>query len=261
MFEITSKQIIAENTKRIEVVAPLVASKARPGQFCMVMTDKDSPRIALTIIDSDPKRGLVTLIFQEINAATIKLGELKISSTLYAILGPLGRVPFIKNFGTAVCVGYEIGSAEILPVCRALRKSGNKTIGVIGAKSKKTLLLESQMRINCQKLIATTDDGSYMRKGSILSALEETLASEKVNVVFAMAPLEVLKDICDSTIMKKIKTFVGLHPPMVDGFGLCGSCRVKVGKEEHLCCVEGPYFDGQDVDFQVLISKNNKKGR
>lgn len=253
MHKILNKQIIAINIKRMEIAADVIARRAKPGQFVMVMADSKGEKIPLCIADCDPQRGIMTLIFEETGISTKRLGEMPIGENIFSILGPLGVPLNIGNSETIACVGYGVGVAQLFSIAKAHRRKENKVIGIIGAKTKKALILESQMRLACNKLYVTTEDGSYERRGSIVNILPEVIKTEKVFSVFAVGSLDMLVSLVKLTQERKIKTVVSLNPVMVDGIGLCGSCRVKVGGKDVLACIEGPHFDGHAVDFNDLM--------
>jgi len=257
MHKIINKQIIGSNIKRLEVAADVISRKAQPGQFVMVMPDEKSERIPLSVIDNDPQKGIITLIFEEVDDSSKELGALHIGDSVFAILGPLGLPAEIKHLGVVLCVGYEIGIAQLLSISRAYRKMENKVIGLVGAATKRTLILESQMRLACQKLYLATEDGSYERRGAIIDILSQIIHRENVNLVYAIGPLAMMQAVSEITQQKKIKTLVSLKPMMVDGIGLCGSCRVKVEDRELLACMDGPEFDGHAVDFEDLAIRTN----
>lgn len=255
MFKITNKQIIGEGIKRIEVEAEAVASKARPGQFVMVTPSSADCGIPLSVVEADAQRGRITLVFQEVGLTTQRLGTLSIGSSIFSILGPLGVPSDIKEAEVVLCVGCGISIAQLLPICRALRKLRNKVIGIIGAKTKKVLILESQMRLACHKLYIATEDGSYEKKGSVVDLLSGVIKNEKPRLVYAVGPLTMLQAASSLTKENNIKTLITLNPVMVDGIGLCGSCRVRVHGEYVLACVDGPEFDGHSVDFNDLMNR------
>ena len=252
MYKIISKQVIATDIKRIQVTAEIISRKAKPGQFVMVVPDGKSSKIPLAIVETDPKRGLITLIFEEAGDTTKALGALQIGDPVFAILGPLGVPAEMKDSGVIAFVAHGVAIANILWICRAYRQAGHKIIGLISAKTKRSLILESQMRLACHKLYVATEDGTYEKRGGITGILPDVLKRENANTVFAAGPLTTLDEISRMTEAKKTKIFVGLQPMMVDGIGLCGSCRVKVDGKEILACVEGPWFDARKVDFQNL---------
>lgn len=252
MFTITSKQILAPHVKRLDIVAPDIIGQVKPGQFVMVMAHEHSQKIPLTVVDFNLRNKTITLIFEENTEAARQLGVLPIGGNIFSILGPLGNPATIKKFGLVVCVSTGISTAQILPVCRALRKKENKVIGIIGANTKKDLMLEPQLRLACNKIIIRTDDGSYVKRGLATDALDEFIHSEVVNAVFAIGSVEMMKTVCRMTGRRDIKTFVTLKPLMIDGTGTCGSCRVEVAGKTILACVDGPEFDGHKVNFEEL---------
>lgn len=256
MFEIVTKQILAENIKRVDIHAPQIARKAQAGQFVSVSPEEGDERIPLSIIDCDSNKGMISLIFREVGETTGRLGSLPIGESVYSILGPLGKPAKISKKGIVVCVATGIGTAQILPICRAFKRAGNKVIGVIGAKNKKSLLLEPQIRIACEKILIATEDGSYENKGTATVTLQNLIEKDKVNLVYAIGSVEMLQAVSQATKKKNIKTMVHLNPMMVDCVGMCGSCRVKVGGKMVLACIDGPEFNGHKVDFNdYLIRK------
>jgi ferredoxin--NADP+ reductase len=250
MNEIISKQNLTEEVKRMDIYAPLIAQKAQPGQFVSLCPQEGAERIPLCVIDSDPHKGTITIIFREIGSTTKMLGELAIRDSIFSILGPLGNPAKVKKIGTVVCVGVGIGCAQILPIAKAHKRTGNKVIGILGAKTKRLLLVENQMRISCDRIHFALEQGGYDRAVAVAELLKKVLDENPVEFVYVSASTEVMKSVCALTRARKIKTSVQLHPVMVDCMGMCGSCRVKVGGEEVLACVEGPEFDGHKVDFE-----------
>jgi ferredoxin--NADP+ reductase len=258
MNKIIAKGILADGVKKLVVQAPKIAENAQPGQFVMVIPEERGERIPLTIADFDRGRGTITLIFQEVGFSTKRLGTLKIGQQVYSILGPLGHPTEVENFGKVVCIGGGVGVAEVYPVSKALKQAGNKVVGIIGAKTKRMLILESQMLRVCNELHITTDDGSYGIKGFVSGCLEGILNQPghgSVNLVYAIGPVPMMRKICDLTRPFGIKTIVSLNPVMVDGTGMCGSCRVRVGGKTLFGCVDGPEFDGHQVDFAELQTR------
>lgn len=253
MYKIINKQMIGIDTKRMDIAADVISRKAKPGQFVAVMADERSERIPLMVVDTDPSRGLITLIFEEVGVSTRKLGSLQIGHAVFSILGPLGMPARVEPVGNILCVGYGIAVAQLLSIVKAYRQHKNKIIGLIGAKTKRALILESQMRIACHKLYITTEDGSYERRGRVTDILSDIIRREEVDRVYAIGPLDMMESVAQATKEKKIKTYVSLKPVMVDGVGLCGSCRVKVNGKEQRACVDGPEFDGHQVDFKDLM--------
>ncbi len=257
MFNIIHKQILAQDIKRIDIHAPDMAGYAAPGQFVMVTPDAHTHAIPLSVVDTDDKRGVLSFIVHEIGPSTKRLGSLSIGEAPLKLVGPLGQPAVIDKFGLVIAVATGIGAAQILPLCRALKKKGNKIIGIIGAKSKKVLMLESQMRVVCDEIFITTNDGSYERKGLATELLKELLNKYKVNGVYAIGSVDMMEAASAMTRTKGIPIYVTLNPYMVNGLGLCGSCRVKVGGRFRLACQEGPQFNGHEVDFADLNVRMN----
>lgn len=257
MFEIKNKQVLSAGIKRIDVFAPNIARKAQAGQFVGVCPKNGDERVPLAIIDNDPNRQTIALIFQESGPTTKRLGELPINEPLHSIVGPLGVASKLEKKGTAVCIATGIGAAQILPVIRGLRKVGNRIIGIIGAKTRRAILLESQMRIACNKLFITTNDGTYERRGLATDMLKTLMEKEKIDFVYAVGSTDMMEAVCNITKLKNIETRVQLNPMMVDCMGMCGSCRVKVGGDIKLACMDGPEFDGHQIDFDYLHVRMN----
>ncbi len=251
-FKIVHKQLLAQDIKRLDCHAPDIAFRALAGQFVMVTPDQNHHPIPMAIVDADERKGVISLIVHEVGPSTKALGSLGIGDALQSLVGPLGRPAVIEKYGLVVAVATGIGAAQILPVCKALKKKGNKVIGIVGAKSKKVLMLESQMRVVCDDLFITTNDGSYERKGLASQVLGELLNKGKVNGVYAIGSVEMMKDAARMAAARNLPVHVTLNPFMANGLGICGSCRVRVGHEFKLACVDGPAFDGHQVDFDDL---------
>lgn len=261
MYKITNKLILADGIKRLDIHAPVIAARVRPGQFVVVTPDRRSERIPLTVADRDVRRGLITLIIQETGETTRRLGGIPIGEEIFSILGPLGTPSRLVSQKMVICVATGIGAAQILPICRALKDQECKIIGVIGARTKKKLMLEAQMRLACHKIYIATEDGTYERRGRATDLVRELLNRETVDMVYAAGSLEMMQAVSEMTLPQKISTRVGLNPMMLDGMGTCGSCRVKVGAREMLACIEGPEFDGHEVDFEYLNVRMNALNR
>lgn len=250
MFKIIQKQIIAEDIKRIDVAAADIAAKVQPGQFVMLTPASGSAPVPLTVVDADHRRGMISFIVHEVGPRTRMLGGLSIGDTVHNIVGPLGKPSFIDKYGLVICVATGIGAAQILPICRALKKKGNKVIGIIGAKSKKVLMLEAQMRVVCDEIFISTNDGSYERKALASQLLQELLAKYKVNAVYAIGSADMMEAASRMAAAKNIPVRVTVNPYMTNGLGMCGSCRVRMGDSFALACTEGPEFDGSKLDFK-----------
>lgn len=251
-FQITHKQILAKDIKRIDIHAPQIASSAAPGQFVFVTVKKEMHAIQMCITDSDSKRGVISLIVHEVGRVTKALGAMTIGQPLVNVVGPLGKPSVIEKFGLVVCIATGIGAAQILPICRALKKKGNKVIGIVGAKSKNVLMLESQMRVVCDEIFIATNDGSYERKGLATQLLQEFLGKYKVDCVYAIGSVDMMEAATAMTKSKAIPIYVTLNPYMTNGLGICGSCRVKVAGAFQLACVDGPQFNGYEVNYADL---------
>jgi len=252
MFKITNKQTLAPDIKRLDILAEEIARRLQPGQFVMVTPTETTQGIPLTVVECDPQRETISLIFQETGLSTRALGALQINQRVFNILGPLGTPSAIAKVGTVACVATGIGTTQILPICRAHKKIGNKVIGIIGAKTKKLLTLETQMRLSCHKLLIATNDGSYLKRGLATDLLQELLRTEKLNLVYAVGSVDLMQAVVAMTQAQEIPSRVSLQPVMRDGVGICGSCRVKIDGRSILSCVEGPEFDGHRVDFADL---------
>lgn len=252
MFPIANKQILAKDIKRLDVSAEAIARKARPGQFVMAVTEEGGEWIPLSIVEADPVRGLITLIVREVGPATRILGGLSINGEIPSLIGPLGRPLPVEKKGLVVCAASGIGAVQLLPVCRALKEAGNKVIGVIGARTRRQLVLEAQMRISCQKIFIATNDGSYERRGLASEIVKELLDKEPIKHIYTAGPADMMKSIVGMAQAKGIPAGVFVNPVMLCGNGVCGSCRVRVGRETVLACQDGPYFPGSEVDFDEL---------
>lgn len=256
MNEILELKKLAPEINLLKLNVPLITQKAEAGQFVVLRINEEGERIPMSITDLDAKTGILTIIFQEVGKSTAHLATLKKGDVLSDVVGPLGIPTHMDNFGTCVCVGGGIGIAPIHFVAKALKQKGNKVISIIGARSKNLLILEEEMRELSDRLLISTDDGSYGHHGFVSDLLTQLL-SEKVKVGFLMAigPVIMMKVICAVTAPHAIKTVVSLNPIMVDATGMCGACRVTVGGKTKFACVDGPDFDGHQVDFDELLKR------
>ncbi|MGQ9546872.1 MAG: sulfide/dihydroorotate dehydrogenase-like FAD/NAD-binding protein [Dehalococcoidia bacterium] len=256
MFRIIHRETPATNTHLFKVEAPAIAKKAQAGQFVVVRIDERGERIPLTIADWDGKEGSVTVLFMVVGATTYRLALLRGGDCIADFVGPLGVPSHIDKFGTVVCVAGGVGAAPIAPIARALKEKGNKIISILGARSKDLLFWEDELRSVSHKLIITTDDGTYGRKGVVTEPLKELLQSgERVDRVIAIGPSIMMKFCALTTKPFGVKTIVSLNPIMVDGTGMCGCCRVSVGGLTKFACVDGPEFDGHQVDWDLLSAR------
>jgi len=256
MYEILTKEDLVPNIHLFKVAAPDVAKKAQAGQFVVIRIDEKGERIPLTIADWDEKEGSVTIVFMEVGVTTRKLGMLQTGDFIADFIGPLGLPTHIDKFGTVVCVAGGFAVATIMPIARAMRANGNRVISIMGARSKDLLFWEDKLRSVSDQLIVTTDDGSYARKGLVTEPLKELLeGSEKVGRVIAIGPSIMMKFCAKTTEPFGVKTIVSLNPIMVDGTGMCGCCRVEVGDVTKFACVDGPDFDGHQVNWDLLLAR------
>ena len=240
----------------LKIAAPNVAKKARPGQFVVIRIDERGERIPLTIAGWDEKEGSVTVVFMEVGTTTHRLATLGTGDYIADFVGPLGVPTHIGKFGTVVCVAGGFAVAVIKPIAQALKGRGNKVISILGARTKDLLFWEDELRQVSDELIVTTDDGSYARKGVVTEPLKELLeSSDKIARVIAIGPTVMMKFCAKTTEPFGVKTIVSLNPIMVDGTGMCGCCRVSVGGVTKFACVDGPDFDGHQVDWDLLFAR------
>ncbi|EFK96081.1 Dihydroorotate dehydrogenase electron transfer subunit [sediment metagenome] len=262
MHKIIHKEELAKDIIRMTVDAPQIAKKAKAGQFVVVIIDEAGERIPLTLADWDPDKGNITLIFQKVGFTTRKLALLKAGDAIMHILGPLGHPTKNNKLGTVVCIGGGVGIAEVYPVSRAFKESGNRVIGIIGSRFQDLIILEKEMKETCDELFITTDDGSYGTKGFVTDILKDlfNLAEKSTHarypdLVYAIGPVMMMKAVAEATKPYKIKTIVSLNPIMVDATGMCGSCRCSVAGKTVFGCVDGPDFNGHEVDFTELAKR------
>ncbi len=255
MHLIHSNELIKPTLGRMVVEAPYVAKYRKAGQFIILRINEYGERIPLTIADSDPNAGTLTLFYQVVGKTTTDLANMKKGQSLKDIAGPLGHPTDIRNYGTAVCIGGGIGIAPIFPISKAMKAAGNKLINIIGARTKDLLILEDELREIGGEMVVCTDDGSYGKKAFVTGALEEIIKREKVDIVVAIGPVPMMRAVSEMTRGYAIKTFVSLNSIMVDGTGMCGGCRVSVKGEKRFTCVDGPEFDGHEVDFGELMAR------
>lgn len=256
MYKIVEKREIAPRIKLMKVLAPEVSRKAQPGQFIVLRVDERGERFPLTIADWNPKDGTITLVFLEVGVSTRKLGELNEGDTILDILGPLGNPTEVRNYGVVCVVGGGVGIAAAYPIARAFKKSGNRVVSIIGARSANLLIFEREMADFSDELYVSTDDGTKGHKGFVSDVLKMLLQKEYgFNMVYAVGPAVMMRAVAEVTRPYGIKTIVSLNPIMVDGMGMCGTCRVTVGGRVRFACVDGPEFDAHEVDFGELIKR------
>lgn len=259
MSKVLFKEQLSEQVYMMRLDAPLIATERLPGQFIILSVDNDyGERIPLTIADADPEEGSITLIFQVVGKTTRLLSALETGDEIANLLGPLGQPTHIDNFGKVVCVGGGIGVAPLYPIAQALKNVGNELIVILGSRSKDLIILEDKMKKIADELIVCTDDGSYGRKALVTEPLKEVCESTPApNMVVAIGPPIMMKFCAETTRPYNIHTVVSLNTIMVDGTGMCGGCRVTVGDETKFVCVDGPEFDGHQVDFDNMMNRLN----
>ena len=257
--KVLRKELLSEGVYRFDVDAPRLAKKTQPGQFIILRVNEEGERIPLTVADFDREKGVITIIFQVVGASTELLASLEEGDEILDFVGPLGKKSEIEpGLGTVVCIGGGIGVAPIHPIARGLHEAGNKVISILGARSKDLIIMEKEMREASDEVIVTTDDGSYGIEGFVTAALEQLVDyGEKIDLVYAIGPVVMMKSVADATRPMGIKTIVSLNPIMVDGTGMCGGCRVQVGNETKFACVDGPEFDAHLVDFIGLRERQD----
>ena len=254
MFKIVKKRELNPTVTEMVIEAPLIAKKAKAGQFSIIRAKEDSERIPLTIAHYDAAAGTVAIIFQIVGAGTMQLNSLKEGEYVHDFVGPLGKATEIEGLKK---VGGGVGCAIALPVAQALKAQGTKVTGIIGFRNKDLVILEDEFRACCDELIIMSDDGSYGQKGVVTMPLEEKIkAGTNFDEVITIGPLIMMKFVVKTTKPYNVKTVVSMNPIMVDGTGMCGGCRVTVGGETKFACVDGPEFDGHKVDYAELMSRN-----
>lgn len=254
MHRILANQQLSPNVFRLTLEAPRIAGKRKPGQFVIVRLGEGAERIPLTIAGSDAARGSIDLVIQSVGRSTRDLVALKPGDTIQDVAGPLGRATDLVEHGRAVCVGGGVGTAVVLPIARALREQGIEVVSIIGGRSKEWVICEADLAV-CGKVIPCTDDGSHGRKGFVTDALKEVLAQGGVGAVYAVGPVPMMRAVSEITRPLGVHTIVSLNPVMIDGTGMCGGCRVTVGGQVRFACVDGPEFDGHQVDFANLTGR------
>ena len=256
MNTIVEKTDLSENVVKMVLEAPAIARKRKAGQFVVLIRDEKGERIPLTIVDSDPEKGTITIIFQVVGKTTATMAGMTAGDVFSDVQGPLGNPTEIKKIGQVVCIGGGVGVGVVYPLAAALKRAGNRVISIIGARTKDLLILEEEMKEVSDRLIVATDDGSYGFHGFVSAVLQDLIdQGEKIEEVFAIGPVPMMKVIANLTRPYGIKTVVSLNSIMVDATGMCGACRVSVGGQTKFTCVDGPEFDGHQVDFDLLTNR------
>ena len=258
MFEIVRRKELNPTVTLIEVSAPLVAKKAEPGQFIILRTDAEGERIPLTVADFDREKGTVTVIFQIVGNTTEKLNALRVGDRLCDFVGPLGRATETEGLKKVAVVGGGVGCAIAFPVAKKLHQLGCEVHAIVGFRNKDLVILEDEFRANTTKTVLMSDDGSVGEKGLVTDALKKLIESgEKYDEVITIGPLIMMKFVCALTKEYGIKTVASMNPIMIDGTGMCGGCRLTVGGKMKFACVDGPEFDGHEIDFDEAIERSS----
>ncbi len=257
MFKVISSNELAPQVRRMVIEAPRVAAARLPGQFVIVRASEGAERIPLTIADADADAGTITLVIQAVGAGTRQIAGIPVGGAIRDVAGPLGRPTEIEKVGKVVCVGGGVGTAVLFPLAKGLADAGNEVTAIIGGRGEKQVILLDELAVFCDEVLVTTEDGSLGLKGFVTQALAELLDDDarRPAVVFAVGPVPMMAAVAEQTRPAGIKTMVSLNPIMVDGTGMCGGCRVTVGGKIKFACVDGPEFDGHEVDFRELADR------
>ena len=256
MFTIVKRRKLNPTVTELCIHAPLIAKKAKAGQFIIVRAKEDSERIPLTIAGFDREAGTVSIIFQVVGAGTMQLNSLKEGEAVHDFVGPLGKATEIEGLKNVCVVGGGVGCAIALPIAQALHEPGTKVTGIVGFRNKDLVILEDEFRACCDEFIIMTDDGSYGEKGVVTAPLEQRIVDgANFDEVITIGPLIMMKFVVKTTKPHNVKTVVSMNPIMVDGTGMCGGCRLTVGGQTKFACVDGPDFDGFEVDFDEAMHR------
>jgi ferredoxin/flavodoxin---NADP+ reductase len=257
MFPILEAQFLAPDVKRFVVEAPRVSRKRKAGQFVILRLHTHGERIPLTIADSDPEKGTITIIVQGIGKTTKLLNMLDAGDAILDLVGPLGKPSDVELYGTVVVIGGGVGAAIAYPTAKAMKEAGNHVISIVGARNKELVILEKEIGAISDELLITTDDGSYGVKGFVTAELKALIDSgRKIDFVLAIGPPRMMQAVAETTRPHAIKTVVSLNSLMVDGTGMCGGCRILTTHGAQFACVDGPEFDAHEVDFDLLVQRN-----
>lgn len=256
MAKIVHREEMAQGTIILnEIEAPRIAKKAKPGQFVILQADETGERIPLTMADTDPEKGTITIIYMVVGKSTARFKGLNVGDEYYALIGPLGKPTHIEKVGKVVCVGGGTGIAVLHPITRALKNAGNQVTTILGSRSYDLLIMEEKMKAASHDLHICTDDGSKGHHGFVTDVLKDVLEKDDIDLVVAIGPIPMMKFCSLITKEKNVHTLVSLNPIMVDGTGMCGCCRVSVGEDTKFACVDGPEFDAHKVDFDELAKR------
>ncbi len=258
MFKIIHAQFLAPTIKRFVIEAPRIARKQKPGQFVILRIYEQGERIPVTIENSDPNRGTISIVVQSAGKTTTLLNSFNTGDSILDVVGPLGKPSEIANYGTVVVVGGGVGTAMAYPTAAALKQAGNRVLSIVGARTKELVILEAEMRDVSDALMITTDDGSYSEKGFVTDKLRQLIQNgARIDLVVAIGPIVMMRAVAELTRNENIRTVVSLNPIMIDGTGMCGGCRVLIDGKSEFACVDGPEFDAHKVDFAVLVQRNS----
>jgi ferredoxin--NADP+ reductase len=258
VFKITHAQFIAPGIKRFVLEAPRIARKQKPGQFVILRIYEEGERIPVTIENSDPELGTISIVVQSIGKTTHLLNSLNTGDSILDVVGPLGKPSEIENYGTVVVVGGGVGTAMAYPSAAAFKRAGNRVISIVGARTKELVILEQELRAVSDAVMITTDDGSYADKGFVTDKLRQLIQNgTRIDLVLAIGPIVMMRAVAELTRKENIHTVVSLNPIMIDGTGMCGGCRVPIDGKSEFACVDGPEFDAHKVNFEVLVQRNS----
>jgi len=258
MFKIIKKERIATEIYLLEFEAGDLAKAASPGQFIILRIDEKGERFPLTLFDWDSEKGTIKVVCQAVGVSTRKLVALDAGDSVIDIVGPLGHATRTGDIGRVICIGGGVGTAEAYPVAKKMKEDGNDVTVIIGARSKDLVICEKEMREVCDKVYVTTDDGTYGEKGFVTDVLRSLMDKGDPDLVFAIGPVIMMKKVSEMTRPRKIRTLVSLNSIMIDGTGMCGGCRVISGGKSRFACVDGPEFDGHQVDFDDMLRRGQR---
>jgi len=256
LTKIIDKRELCEKVFQFKIKAPHLVRKSKAGQFVILRIDEMGERVPMSIGGLDKKNGILTIVIQEVGKTSGAMNRMKIGDSFADLVGPLGLPSHIEKFGNCVCIGGGVGIPPIFPIAQALKDAGNDVTSIIGARSKNLLIFEEELKSASHRLLISTDDGSYGTHGFVTTILQKLIDDgEKIDMVICVGPVPMMKAVVETTRQPRIKTFVSLNPIMVDGTGMCGACRVTVGGKTKFACVDGPDFDGHEVDFEEMTKR------
>jgi len=256
LFKILDKRELCEKIHQFRIEAPHLVEKAKAGQFVILRKDEKGERVPMSIGGLDKENGILTIVIQEVGKTSASMNRMQAGDCFLDVVGPLGIPTHIEKFGHCVCIGGGVGIPPIYPIAQALKEAGNKVTTIIGARTRDLLIFEKELTEASDELKISTDDGSYGVHGFVTTVLQKMIDDgEQIDMIISIGPVPMMKAVCKTTLEPKIKTFVSLNPIMVDGTGMCGACRVTVGGKTRFACVDGPDFDGHEVDFDEMTKR------